>query len=129
LAHRSAALIEQKPTLAPKNGRGKRRGKKQQRALHTLTNRGAFREREAKGMKKGEHLTKTERKAVETLRRALAGIPNSLVVYAVDDIVIACKKGVSVDEYMDRLWQGIMPGNNICDHDEFFPTPPAQEAR
>lgn len=60
-------------------------------------------------------MTREERLATQRLKRAIAGLPDSLVAYVLDSTVIVCKKGVPSDEIGEVVGNGFQPCSVLSD--------------
>jgi hypothetical protein len=64
-------------------------------------------------------LTQEEKKAIKRLRRAFDALPDTLIVYVVDDCACVCKRGVPSSEIDEDIATGLNPTNMLTDaHDD-----------
>lgn len=65
-------------------------------------------------------LTKEEDKAIRALKRAFDRLPDTLIVYVVDDVATVCKKGVPSERIDVQVGKHLSPTNMLTDaHDDF----------
>ncbi|MFV5212725.1 hypothetical protein ACLIIZ_03220 [Azonexus caeni] len=66
-----------------------------------------------------DNMTKGEQLAVRRLKRAIAGLPDSLAVYVLDTTVIVCKRGVASKDVQETVGTGFQPCCSLTDlHDD-----------
>jgi hypothetical protein len=64
-------------------------------------------------------LTPLEKKSLLRLKQAFAALPKSIRVYVVDDVAIACKRGVPSNEFSEIVSRGLCPCAYLTDaHDD-----------